>query len=70
MAVTTPVVTRRDLDPLKCGTKGCGCAGPLFLTPKCHPNHALTVEYDWTTGRLRIACATCELHVCTIAVAP
>ena len=66
--MTTPL-TRRELDPMKCGTPGCDCAGPLILSARCHLKKGLLVEYDWTTGLLTIACVVCRRPVCAIAVA-
>lgn len=62
-------LTRKQLDPMKCGTPGCGCSGPLVLTAKCHMGTPVTATYDWTTGMLTIQCSVCKRHVATIEVA-
>jgi len=62
-------LTRRVLDPMKCGTPGCTCAGPLILNARCHMGRPLQVEYDWTTGVLTVACSVCQRLVAEIAVA-
>jgi hypothetical protein len=63
------IYSRRELDPMKCGTPGCECAGPLILCGRCHPGRPVRVSYDWTTGLLTGRCAKCEQHVFSIAVA-
>lgn len=62
-------LTRKDLDPMKCGIPGCECPGPLVFTSRCHASGTVTVEYDWRTGLLAITCALCLKHMCTIRVA-
>ena len=64
-----PVLSRRELDPAKCGTPGCNCPGPLILTGRCHPGRPTITEYDWTTGLLTVRCAKCTLVVARVAVA-
>lgn len=73
MAIATPVRTtgmsRAELDPIRCGTPGCECGGPLFLSPVCHQGGPVLVSYDWTTGLLTVTCADCERFVASIVVA-
>lgn len=63
------VVSRRELDPLRCGRPGCDCPGPLVLTSRCHPRRPVIISYDWTTGLLTVRCARCEAWIADIAVA-
>jgi hypothetical protein len=64
------VLTRKELDPLKCGTRGCLCSKPWAIVSRCCAASLVRAEYDWLTGRLELRCAVCSLMVCTIAVAP
>jgi len=63
------VLTRTQLDPMKCGNPTCDCPGPLVLMANCCATGLMEVEYDWATGHLTIRCALCSLRVATIAVA-
>jgi len=63
------VLSRRELDPMKCGSPGCECPGPLILNARCHPRRPVEASYDWTTGLLTVRCVTCQRLVCRIAVA-
>jgi len=62
-------VSRAELDPMKCGTPGCDCPGPLILCGRCHPGRPTLASYDWTTGLLTLACAKCRKVITRIAVA-
>lgn len=63
------VLSRRELDPMKCGTPGCDCPGPLILNSRCHRGRPIEASYDWTTGLLTMRCAKCAAHICSVAVA-
>jgi len=63
------ILSRRELDPMKCGTPGCECPGPLVLNSRCHRGRPIEFTYDWTTGLLTGRCTKCQRLVCHIAVA-
>jgi hypothetical protein len=63
------MLSRRELDPMKCGNPKCNCPGPLIVSPRCHPSRPVFAEYDWTTGCLTMRCSKCAQLVCRIAVA-
>lgn len=63
------VLSRRELDPMKCGTPGCDCPGALILNSKCHRGRPIEVTYDWMTGLLTMRCSKCQAHICHVAVA-
>lgn len=62
-------LTRVELDPMRCGTPGCDCAGPLTFSPVCHVAAPVFVEYNWITGLLSMECAICGKPVCKVSVA-
>jgi hypothetical protein len=67
--MTQQVLSRRELDPARCGVPGCACPGPLRLHAACHPGRPIDVSYDWTTGLLTARCSRCSRLICRIAVA-
>lgn len=44
-------------------------AGPLWLSPRCHPRTPVHVLYDWTNGTITLVCGECQGLVHRIAVA-
>ncbi len=67
--MTTPhALYRIDLDAHKCPTPDCQCR-TLTLFADCHPESALSVQYDQACGQIVIGCVTCGRRVTRVAVA-
>lgn len=64
------ILTRRELDPMRCETPGCDHADHphgLSLHPTCHARAPLQVWYR--DGVLTVLCAGCKTEIARIAVA-
>lgn len=65
----TPL-TQTDLDKAGCDMPNCTHDhSQVYLVPGCHPNSAVAVLYNKTTGNLQIECRKCRQPVVMIAVA-
>lgn len=63
-------LTRKDLDGMTCQNPECDHTahnGPLALTGRCHPGHAVHALYQ--DGQLFIVCAECETTITRVEVA-
>ena len=64
------ISTRKTLDPMGCGTPGCGHDhSTLFLHQMCHPHAGLEVSYSKPHGQLTVACNECHAIVTLVQVA-
>lgn len=63
------MLTRRDLDAMRCSKPGCECGGALVLRSRCHPRAATWATYNQAIGGLVITCCLCGARITTIAVA-
>jgi hypothetical protein len=67
----SPTLTCRELDARDCDNPGCTHPHPdvLHLSPICHPDAGLQIEYNRLAGILIIGCAECRALVAKVQVA-
>jgi hypothetical protein len=64
------VLTRDDLDQLRCSTPNCGHDHTiLYLRPRCHIDGGVEAFYDKRDGTLTLSCNVCGERLATLQIA-
>lgn len=63
------ILTRKEMDGMKCMVPGCMCGGIVVIHSQCHITEPTWVNYDPACGCITIKCAKCDKVITKIKVA-